>query len=206
MIKIHRFVVSPLATNCYVLHDDSSNKAVIIDPGDKSALLDDFLEQVSVEYILMTHGHIDHIGAVEYYKKRCDAPVYSGIQEKKYLQNETLNGAQYLGIPFVPFECERYLDDGDMLEFQSPVQVFHTPGHTPGGISFYLPEEGLVFTGDTLFQYSIGRTDLPGGDIDQIIQSIKLKLFILPNNTQVYPGHMSKTTIEVEKAGNPFIT
>ncbi len=206
MIKVHRFVVSPLATNCYVLHDEKTNKALIIDPGEKSALMDDFLSLVSVQYILLTHGHIDHIGGVKYYKKKFGGKVLAGINEKKYFQNEALNGAQYLGIPYDVFECDEFMQEGDVLDFPSPIEIYHTPGHTPGGISFFLPEEKIVFTGDTLFQYSIGRTDLPGGDIDQIIQSIKLKLFVLPQETEVFPGHMSKTTVEAEKAGNPFIT
>jgi len=205
MIKVHRFIVSPLTTNCYVLHDEKTNDAIIIDPGDRSSLMDDFLSRVSVQYILLTHGHIDHIGGVSYYKNKHNVPAFSGMHEKKYFLKEELNGAEYLGIPYSSFECEKFLEDDEVLDFQSPVHVFHTPGHTPGGLSFYLPEEKMVFTGDTLFQYSIGRTDLPGGDIDQIIQSIKLKLFVLPPETVVYPGHMSKTTIETEKAGNPFI-
>ncbi len=186
-ILIKRFVVGPLATNCYVVSGDSSRKGVLIDPGTFVKAAADYINARGIEIIatLNTHGDPDHVaGNAEF-----GYPVY--IHELD---------APYLSSPLPA----KLLKDGDVIDLGDfQMEIIHTPGHTPGGIS--LRCDGVLFSGDTLFFEGVGRTDRPGGDREAIVRSIREKLMSLPNSVRVYPGHGPETTIEHEKRNNPFL-
>jgi hydroxyacylglutathione hydrolase len=197
--------VGPMECNCYIVADRETLKGMIIDPGYSAS---EILEQVAkykveVEYILLTHGHLDHTCAVSEVKKATGAKLAVHKEDTDMLKDTSLGA--YLGInnPPVP-EPDVLLKDGDKLSLGKLIfKVIHTPGHTPGGIC--LLGEGACFSGDTLFKYGIGRADLPGGDGVRLISSIKEKLLTLSPITKVYPGHGPDTTIEAERRGNPYI-
>lgn len=206
---IDRVIVSPFATNCYIVGAESSQEGIVIDPGDEAKTI---LRRVSdlaldIKLIVLTHGHIDHVGALKDIKEATgaimaihadDAGFLRGL--RGFLQSFMVPGLTYP----VPPPPDRLLKDGDRLGVGGlSFEVLHTPGHTPGGIC--LEGEGVVFSGDTLFKLSIGRTDLPGGSYDQLMDSIRSKLLVLPDDTTVYPGHGPETTIGAERVGNPFL-
>lgn len=182
--------VGPLGTNCYLVTDESAGETLVIDPGDEAAKL---MEQVEAEggkvvAIVNTHGHWDHTGADAALREKTGAPL---------LLHEA-DASWYGGT------VDRYLRDGEELAVGSlRLKVIHTPGHTKGGICLYLP--GLLFSGDTLFAESVGRTDLPGGSMAALVTSIRERLFVLPDETMVYPGHGPATTIGDEKSLNPYV-
>ncbi|MGL4772444.1 MAG: MBL fold metallo-hydrolase [Clostridium sp.] len=185
--------------NCYIIIDESTKEAVVLDPGGDETRLEGVINSlgVKVKYILLTHGHIDHVGAVEYLSKVYGAPYYINEMEEEYMKKDN-----YVFGSFA--KANGNLKDGDVLNFGShTIKVIQTPGHTKGGVCFLIGDK--VFTGDTLFQGSIGRTDFPGGDFDEIITSIKTKLLPLGDAVEVYPGHGPKSTIEFEKRRNPFL-
>lgn len=185
--------------NCYVIVDESTKEAVVLDPGGDDVRLKSFIEGlgVKVKYILLTHGHIDHVGGVEYLSKAFNAPYYIHELEEEYMAKDNFVFGKLKKAPF-------NIKDGDVLPFSAgDIKVIHTPGHTKGGVCFLIGDK--LFTGDTLFQGSIGRTDFIGGDFDEIIDSIKGKLFPLGDHVEVYPGHGPKSSIEFEKRRNPFL-
>ncbi|MFC1988814.1 MBL fold metallo-hydrolase [Chloroflexota bacterium] len=200
---IERLGLGMYATNCYIVAEEASKEAIIIDPGDGA---NQILTKVGdsglkVKLILLTHGHFDHIGALKEVKEATGAEIA--------LHADDAEGFQ-AGHPFGPFSHEpppppdRLLQDGDSINIGNlSLSVIHTPGHTPGGIC--LLGEGALFSGDTLFNLGIGRSDFPGGDIAQLMESIYNKLMTLPDETAVYPGHGSSTTIGAERHGNPFL-
>lgn len=193
------------AANCYVIGCEETKEGVIIDPGgDGLSLLSRIKKlDLNIKYILLTHGHLDHIGAVNEIKKKTKALICIHPKDKEMLENPELNLSKENGRNIVTFPCDKEIRDGDQLEVGNiKLKVIHTPGHTPGGISILA--ENALFTGDTLFAGSIGRTDFPRGKYEDIISSIKNKLFILDNSIIVYPGHGPATTIEKEKNSNPF--
>jgi len=204
-LLVETFVVGPLENNVYLVSDRGSRKAALVDPGLESEGILRHLERagLQLELIINTHGHFDHIYANAFFKTRTGAKVL--IHEKdlsglRRLQDEAL----LFGLRATPSpEPDRLLQGGDLIELAGfPFQVLHTPGHTPGGICLY--HDGMVFVGDTLFAGSIGRTDLPGGSYEALIASVQEKLFVLPEETVVYPGHGPGTTIGEEKRTNPF--
>lgn len=206
---INRVVVSPFATNCYIVGSESSQEGIIIDPGDEAGII---LEKVSslkfdIKFVVLTHGHIDHIGALKVIKEATDAEIVIHADDAKSLRGKggLIMGMLISGLSYPePPPPDRLLKDGDSLDISDlQFKVVHTPGHTPGGIC--LVGEGLVFSGDTLFNCGIGRTDLPGGSYDQLIRSIHTKLMVLPDSTVVYPGHGPETTIADERSSNPFL-
>lgn len=206
MIKVYTFIVSPLATNCYLIHNQDTNNAFIVDPGGLSDQLSSFLEKVNVLWVINTHGHVDHISANAPVVQLTNAPLCIGEKDAHLLSDADCNGMNMLGIQGEYVNPERLLKDGEILDFDGfSVRVIETPGHTAGGISLYMEDQKILFSGDTLFKYSVGRTDLPTGDYDQLMNSIKNKLFVLPDETIVYPGHMGSTTIGEEKKENRFI-
>ncbi len=200
-----KLVVGPFASNCYIVGSESSKEGMIIDPGDEA---EEILENVkdlglTVKSIVITHGHIDHIGAVNEVKEATGAEVAIHTDDAKSLQGRSLS--RMFGVSHQPLPPpDRLLNGGDSLDIGDlHFLVLHTPGHSPGGIC--LLGEGVVFCGDTLFNYSIGRTDLPNGSHSQLMDSIYTKLMVLPDDTVVCPGHGPDTTIGIERQANPFL-
>jgi hydroxyacylglutathione hydrolase len=205
-MDIHTIVVGPLEVNCYIIADLDSRDAIVIDPGDDAAKILKYVRSRSlrVHYILNTHGHIDHVGANAILRAQLNAPIAIHHADANLLQNAALNGAALFGFPFTEHSPDLLLNDHDTIQSASlRLAVVHTPGHSPGGVCFLA--ESCVFTGDTLFAGSVGRTDLPGGNWRQLCQSLKEKILPLRDSLTVYPGHGPETTIAAERQTNPFL-
>lgn len=205
-MKIIQIDVGNLGTNCYLVYCEHTRETAIIDPGDHG---DTILRKIQQEKlkpvcIINTHGHADHIGANAKVKEATGVPVYIHGADAGMLTSAAKNLSGFVGAGFTCPPADRILSDGDVLSVgQITIEVLHTPGHTPGGIC--LNTGGAVFSGDTLFAESIGRTDFPGGSYSQLITSIKDKLMTLADDTKVFPGHGPETTIGWERKMNPFI-
>lgn len=202
---IETLVVGPLQVNCYVVGCEATGEGVVIDAGDEA---DDILAAIrqhglKVKAILNTHAHFDHVGAVHALKAATGARFYLHQADLPLLRTAPMQAA-YFGLRIGPTpEVDVYLNEGDEIVFgQERLQVLHTPGHTAGGVSFV--GDRVAFVGDELFQDSIGRTDLPGGNYTQLIYTVRTKLFTLSDDVVVYPGHGPATTIGREKRHNPF--
>lgn len=194
------------ATNCYVIACGKTGKAAIVDPGQPDPWIRSVVTEqgLQVEWILLTHGHVDHIGGVAWVQEWSGASMLCHPADRPHLQRPELNGSAWWGDPLPPLQPDRELVDGEELVLgELRLRVIHTPGHTPGGVCFYTP--GHLLAGDTLFAGSIGRTDLPGGDTQALVHSIREQLFNLPGETVVYPGHGPTTTIADEREYNPFV-
>ncbi|MEW6259343.1 MAG: MBL fold metallo-hydrolase [Thermodesulfobacteriota bacterium] len=202
---IESLVVGPIMANCFILGCERTRKAAIIDPGAESAkiLMKLAALNLTVECILNTHGHFDHVGANKKIREATKAPLMIHAADQPMLAFLRQTAAQFgLSAEDSP-QPDKLLQDGDILSVGDiRLQVIHTPGHTPGGVSFYTPD--VVFVGDTLFAGSIGRTDFPGGDYDTLIRSIQKRLFPLGDHVTVYCGHGPETTIGRERRFNPF--
>ena len=209
-MKIDRLILGAYQTNCYILRDSEPAKdCLIIDTGLEAGELVDFLREnkLNPAAVVLTHGHVDHItGLAELRKSWPEIKVYIHKLDAEMLTETRSNLSAVTGAPFSTQPADCVIEEGDVIEQAGiKLQVFHTPGHTPGGICLYSKNEGIVFVGDTLFASSVGRTDMPGGSTTQLIKSIKQKLLTLPGETVVYPGHGPVTTIRDEKAHNPFL-
>jgi hydroxyacylglutathione hydrolase len=206
---IHEILpVGVLQCNCSIFGDETTREAIVIDPGDEIGKILEILDrhQLSVKAIVITHAHIDHIGGAAKLKKLTNAPVYMNENDIE-LRDQLAMQAAWLGTatPEKP-EIDVTAREGDTLELAGhPFQVLHTPGHTQGSISLFLPDENKLIAGDTLFRDSIGRTDLPGGNGHQILVSIREKLLALDDDVVVIPGHGAATTIGREREHNPFL-
>ncbi|MEW9500413.1 MBL fold metallo-hydrolase [Jeotgalibacillus marinus] len=201
--------LGPLQTNAYIVYNDEQN-CLIIDPGEEETKLRQFIEQkkLTPTAIILTHAHFDHIGAVDPIRDHYKIPVYVHEEEKKWLSDSSKNGSSFFqGIQPITARDADYLYDtqGECTIGGFSFQLFNTPGHSPGSVSFYFKQSGVVIAGDTLFQGSIGRTDLPRGNHDVLIKSIHQKLLTLPEDTYVLPGHGPVTTISQEMNTNPFL-
>ena len=202
---LKKLVVGPLSSNCYIVGSEASKEGMIIDPGDEAEVILRNVKDLGLEIksIVLTHGHIDHIGALKEVKEATGAEVAIHTDEGKSLQGQSLSTMLGLSYP-TPLPPDRLLKDGDSIDIGDlHFLVLHTPGHSPGCIC--LLEQGVVFSGDTLFNYGIGRADLLGSNYSQLMNSIHTKLMTLPDNTTVYPGHGPDTTIGTERSGNPFL-
>jgi len=205
-MRVYRFMTGPIQVNTYLAFDETK-KGFIVDPGGYSAHLIETVKQegIEIEYIILTHGHADHIGGVaEFLEVYPDAKVIAYTAERDMLQDPVMNSSLDIYRKAITLEADMYVNDRDMLTIgETELTFIHTPGHTLGGMCILTP--GYVFSGDTLFRASIGRTDFYGGSFDQIAKSIRERLYILPDQTLVLPGHMSETTIGYEKENNPFV-
>jgi glyoxylase-like metal-dependent hydrolase (beta-lactamase superfamily II) len=201
-------VVGPLGVNCSILGCEETGQGVVVDPGDDA---DRILAQVqqrglSISAIINTHGHFDHVGGNRQLTQATGAPLYIHQADAPMLERVAKTAAMY-GLPGENSpQPDRLLEDGMLIEFGTHrLQVIHTPGHTQGGCCLYLEAENKLIAGDTLFADGVGRTDLPGGSHQQLVESIKNRLFTLPDQVQVYPGHGPTTTIGHEKRHNPYL-
>lgn len=194
-------------TNCYFIYKEGSNRVLFIDPADQGATLYKKLEDAGLEVaaILLTHGHFDHIWGVEKLRELSGAKVYALDAEKPLLESAGKNVSRSAGRECT-LEADVFLKDGQKVEIEGMTfEVIATPGHTVGSCCFYFEEDKILVSGDTLFAESVGRTDLPTGSMSEIVRSVKEKLFVLPDDVKVYPGHMGSTTIGYEKENNPFV-
>jgi glyoxylase-like metal-dependent hydrolase (beta-lactamase superfamily II) len=205
MVKIYTIVVGRLQTNCYILQSDS--RALVVDPGDEPERILRFLTDIAVKptHVVATHTHFDHVLGVDTIRTKLKVPFLIHHDDLSMLESMQSRVPQIMSFSVPPPpKVDQFLEDGQSIEFgQDKVKVIHTPGHSPGSIS--LVGQGFVLTGDALFNQSIGRTDLPGGDLDTLVRSITERLFTLDDNTVVYPGHGPETSIGDEKLANPFV-
>ena len=189
-------------TNCYIVQDEETKETMVIDPGGDVDKIVEMLNTIhaKVKYILLTHCHGDHIAGVNELRQKVGGKVLIHRLDEEGLKNPDVNLAEYVGLGRVIVQADARLDDGDLIHIGNlEFKILHTPGHTKGGISIYSEEEKLLFSGDTLFRGSWGRTDLPTSSFEDIIKSITEKLMVLPEDTIVYPGHGKSTMIKEEE-------
>jgi glyoxylase-like metal-dependent hydrolase (beta-lactamase superfamily II) len=207
-MDVRMFTVGPVAENTYIFRRDGSDRALIIDPGEEAPKLLDAIEQLGVELdgILLTHTHFDHVGAVAPIARATGAEVWVPEIEKPVLQ-DIMSFVPWEGFgPYESWDAEHTLAGGEKLQLAGfDIDVIFTPGHSPGHVTYSVADEGAVFSGDVLFQGSVGRTDLPGGHWPTLLESIRGLVDGLPEETTVYPGHMGVTSLGAEKASNPFL-
>ena len=194
--------------NTYILGDEKTKKCAVIDPGGSIIDIFNIIKQhgLTVEYIILTHGHGDHICRVPEIKSKTNAKIVAHVNEEEVLIDRNKNLSAQLPGPLVEFDADEYVQEGDIIELGSlKLKVIHTPGHTKGGVCYYFADYGWLISGDTLFQMSIGRTDFPTGNLNDLLTAIREKLFVLPPWTKVLSGHTPPTTIEEESRCNPFL-
>lgn len=208
-MKYYQLPLGPLGTNCYIL-EDGKGKCVVFDPGGEGAKLIQFIKNKSLKplAILLTHAHFDHIGAVDDVRDAFEIPVYLHKKEEKWLESGALNGSNafMMGSSISQRPADILITKEEVLTIDDfTFEIFETPGHSPGSVSYYVRNAGYLFAGDVLFQGSVGRTDLNGGSMEVLMQSIHHKLLPLADDTIVFPGHGGLTTIQDEKDYNPYI-
>jgi hydroxyacylglutathione hydrolase len=207
-MEVRMFTVGMVQENCYLFRRDGSDRALIVDPGDEADKLLSAIDSlgVTLEGILLTHTHFDHVGAVAPVARATGAEVWVPEIEKPVLA-DIMSFVPWPGFgPFESYEAEHTLSGGETLSLAGfDIDVMFTPGHSPGHVTFSIPDETAVFSGDVLFQDSVGRTDLPGGDWPTLLESIRSLVDTLPPETTVYPGHMGITSLGAERASNPFL-
>lgn len=206
--QVHTVVVGPFLVNCYLLWERDTSEGVIIDPGasayEISQELDEF--EINPKAILLTHGHGDHIAAVAPLMETYGVPLYVGSGEEALLADPSANISAFFDHPIVAPKPDHLLTGDEVIQVAGiRLQVMTSPGHTAGGVCYLEEQTGRLFCGDTLFAGSIGRTDLPGGNYQQLIDSIQSKIMTLPDSIVVYPGHGPQTTVGTERQSNPFL-
>lgn len=209
MLEVRSFTVGPVQENCYIVRAEDSRRGVIVDPGEEAERLLAALPALGLERleaILVTHTHFDHVGAVAPVARATGAPVICPERETQVLAN-IMEYVPWPGFgPFESYVADQTVAGGEALELAGiPFEVISTPGHSPGHVTYAVREEPAIFSGDVLFQGSVGRVDLPGGDWPTLLRSIESLLDSLPAETTVYPGHMGITTLARERASNPFL-
>ena len=207
-MDVHMLTVGQIAENCFLFRQDGSDRALIVDPGDEAPRILHAADElgVTIEGILLTHTHFDHIGAVAPVAKATGAPVWCPEIETPVLAD--INSfVPWPGFgPYESYEADHPVSGGDKLELAGmEIDVIFTPGHSPGHVTYSIPGEAAIFSGDVLFQGSVGRTDLPGGDWATLLESIRKLVDSHPAETAVYPGHMGITTLGAERDTNPFL-
>lgn len=209
-MKIMYMVLGPFMTNTYILYNEETMEGLVVDP---SFTPDHYIKaiqdkKIRLLSIFLTHAHVDHMAGMNELRRAFpDAKMYMDKRDRPFLEDAERNLSSMFPVPTLVDDADVWVKDGDEIETCGyTFRVIDTAGHTPGGISFYLQKEGIVFTGDSLFQGSIGRTDFPGGSMKELIGSIKKNLFSLPDSTVVLSGHGNQTTIGEEKRSNPFLT
>jgi glyoxylase-like metal-dependent hydrolase (beta-lactamase superfamily II) len=207
-LEVRQLTVGPIAENCFVLRQDGSEKALIVDPGEEAERILAEVEEIGAEVaaILVTHCHFDHIGAVAPVARATGAPVYCPEIEVPVLA-DIMSFVPYAGFgPYESYEADETVKGGETLELAGfELDVIFTPGHSPGHVTYSVRDEAAIFSGDVLFQGSVGRVDLPGGDGPTLMRSIQSLVESHPAETAVYPGHMGVTTLGTEQATNPFL-
>ena len=212
-MKINHCVVGMVQTKCYIVSNDETKECFIIDPGASGKQLAEKIRQDALTpvAVLLTHGHFDHVGAAKTLAKEFDIKIYAHEKEESTLKYPDKNVSWMVGVE-ESYTADVYLKDEEIISFAGfDIKVLHTPGHTEGGCCYYIAEEDVVFTGDTLFAGSVGRTDFPGGSMSQIVRSVQEKLLSLneagnlETDVMVYPGHNDPTTIETERMENPYL-
>lgn len=212
-MRINHYVVGMVQTNCYIVINEESKECFIIDPGASGKKLAEKMRQdeLTPVAILLTHGHFDHAGAAEELAKAFDIKVYAHEAEAETLRNPEKNVSWMVNCR-ENYDADIFLKDEEVISLAGfEIKVLHTPGHTEGGCCYYVPAENVIFSGDTLFAQSVGRTDFPGGSMSQIVRSIQEKLLTLneagnlETDIMVYPGHNDPTTIETERMNNPYL-
>lgn len=206
-LAIRMMILGPVQTNCFFLINEDTKEVLIIDPADRAQKIIEWINSEGLKpvAILLTHGHFDHIMGMAGVKNEYHIPVYASKDEVEVLANPQLNVSTMMGA-YISLTADELFADGDVLELAGmKLKVISTPGHTIGSVCFYMEEEKVLISGDTLFEASVGRSDFPTGSSRQLIESIKTRLFVLPDDTDVFPGHGGTTSIAYEKAHNPFI-
>ena len=206
LLKCDFRVVGPIQTNCYFLYREDTKECLIIDPGYEADKIEAYVQkkQLHVAGILLTHGHFDHITAADEVRKKFQTKIYASGKEKELMADPRMNVSVMMGDS-VSLKADVWLEDGQELEMLGEtMRCILTPGHTGGGMCFYFPKACMLFSGDTLFQESVGRTDFPTGSSRELIHSVREKLLVLPEAVRVYPGHGLMTTIRDEQMFNPY--
>jgi glyoxylase-like metal-dependent hydrolase (beta-lactamase superfamily II) len=206
-IRIDQYVVGPVQTNCYFAVNTDTKEVLIVDPGDCPGKLTEKLRQEELvpAAILLTHGHFDHAGAARELAEEFHISIYVHEAEQEVLEDPQKNSSWMIGERKT-FSADVFLQSEQELDLAGfHIRVLYTPGHTIGGCCYYFPYEDVVFSGDTLFCTSVGRTDLPTGSMSELVRSVREKLMSLPDATTVYPGHGELTTIETERMYNPYL-
>ena len=199
--------IGPVMVNCYLLVNEDDKKVIVVDPGGDAVFVSSRIDELGCkpEAVLLTHGHFDHILGVEDLREKYGLKVYAHEDEKEVLNKPEFNLSVDIGKR-ISFDADAYVKDGEHINIAGfDIECIHTPGHTPGGVSYYLKEQGILFSGDSLFNQSIGRTDFVNGSASALVSSVKEKLMVLPDEVKVLPGHDQLTTIGFEKEYNPFL-
>ena len=207
-MQVYNIPTGAIGTNTYLVFNEDTMQGFLVDPGSYNSKIAEKIKEMGIDitYIILTHGHADHIMGVEGFQSDFpDAKVVANVNEKEMLGDENFNMSRQFGQP-TSIDADLYVDDEEEMDIGGlHLKFLFTPGHSPGGMCVYIPEENTLFSGDTLFQASIGRTDFPGCSFKALESSIHEKLWPLPDETQVFPGHMGPTNIGFEKEHNPFV-